>query len=65
MFSCGFCRFSRKVCKVEELYYKDTGGEEWELFGEGKKQITGIPINEIGVHLEGGINLEKTKKMVI
>lgn len=43
--------------KVEELYYKDTGDEEWELFGEGTKQITGIPMHEIGIHLEGGINL--------
>jgi DNA repair protein RadD len=43
--------------KVEELYYKDTGNEEWELFGEGTKQITGIPMHEIGIHLEGGINL--------
>ena len=43
--------------KVEELYYKDTGDEEWELFGENKKQITGIPMHEIGIHLEGGINL--------
>lgn len=45
--------------KVEELYYKDTGNEEWELFGEGTKQITGIPMHEIGVHLEGGINLSE------
>ena len=45
--------------KVEELYYKDTGNEEWELFGEGTKQITGIPMHEIGIHLEGGINLSE------
>ena len=50
-----------KFGKVEELYYKDTGGEEWELFGEGKKQITGIPMHEIGIHLEGGINLAEKK----
>jgi len=49
--------------KVEELYYKDTGNEDWELFGEGTKQITGIPMHEIGIHLEGGINLaEKTNE---
>jgi len=49
--------------KVEELYYKDTGDEDWELFGEGTKQITGIPMHEIGIHLEGGINLaEKTNE---
>ena len=53
-----------KFGKVEELYYKDTSGnEDWELFGEGKKQITGIPMHEIGIHLEGGINLaEKTNE---
>ena len=50
-----------KFGKVEELYYKDTGGEEWELFGEGKKQLTGIPMHEIGIHLEGGINLAEKK----
>ena len=50
-----------KFGKVEELYYKDTGGEEWELFGEGKKQITGIPMHEIGIHLEGGVNLAEKK----
>lgn len=47
--------------KVEELYYKDTGDEDWELFGEGKKQITGIPMHEIGIHLEGGINLAEKR----
>jgi len=31
------------------------------LFGEGKKQITGIPMHEIGIHLEGGINLAEKK----
>ena len=36
-----------------------------ELFGEGKKQITGIPIIEIGIHLEGGKSMKKQTKMVI
>lgn len=43
--------------KVEELYYVDTGSEEWELYGDGKKQITGIPMHEIGLHLEDGTDL--------
>lgn len=42
--------------KVEELYYKEENGE-WQLFGEGKKQITGIPMHEIGLYLEGGVDL--------
>jgi len=50
-----------KFGKVEELYYKQDGNENWELFGEGKKQITGIPMHEIGVHLEGGINLAEKR----
>ena len=48
-----------KFGKVEELYYKQDGKENWELYGEGKKQITGIPMHEIGIHLEGGINLSE------
>lgn len=52
-----------KFGKVEALYYKQDGEENWELYGENKKQITGIPMHEIGVHLEGGINLaEKTNE---
>jgi DNA repair protein RadD len=47
--------------KVEALYYKQDGEENWELYGEGKKQITGIPMHEIGIHLEGGINLAEKK----
>jgi len=50
-----------KFGKVEELYYKQDGDENWELYGENKKQITGIPMHEIGVHLEGGINLSEKK----
>ena len=48
-----------KFGKVEELYYKQDGEENWELYGENKKQITGIPMHEIGIHLEGGINLSE------
>ena len=48
-----------KFGKVEALYYKQDGNENWELYGENKKQITGIPIHEIGIHLEGGINLSE------
>jgi hypothetical protein len=47
--------------KVEELYYKQDGKENWELYGENKKQITGIPMHEIGIHLEGGVNLSEKK----
>jgi DNA repair protein RadD len=42
--------------KVEELYFSEID-ENWELYGSGKKQITGIPIHEIGLHLEGGKDL--------
>ena len=48
-----------KFGKVEALYYKQDGNENWELYGENKKQITGIPMHEIGIHLEGGINLSE------
>jgi DNA repair protein RadD len=48
-----------KFGKVEALYYKQDGDENWELYGENKKQITGIPMHEIGIHLEGGINLSE------
>ena len=48
-----------KFGKVEALYYKQDGEENWELYGENKKQITGIPMHEIGIHLDGGINLSE------
>ena len=41
-----------KFGRVEDLYYKFVDGE-WRLYGEEKKLITGIPINEIGLHIEG------------
>jgi len=50
-----------KFGKVEALYYKQDGEENWELYGENKKQITGIPMHEIGIHLEGGINLSEKR----
>jgi DNA repair protein RadD len=43
--------------RVEDLYYKEDEDGTWELYGENKKKITGIPIHEIGLHLEGGVNL--------
>ena len=43
--------------RVEDLYYKEDDDGTWELYGENKKKITGIPIHEIGLHLEGGVNL--------
>jgi len=41
-----------KFGRVEDLYFKFVDGE-WKLFGEDSKLITGIPINEIGLHIEG------------
>ena len=41
-----------KFGKVEELYFKEENNR-WELFGEEKKLLTGIPIREIGLHIEG------------
>lgn len=38
--------------KVEELYFKEDE-KKWKLFGEDKKLLTGIPMNEIGLHIEG------------
>ena len=47
--------------KVEDLYYKEDDEGTWELYGENKKKITGIPIHEIGLHLEGGVNLAEQR----
>ncbi len=47
--------------KVEDLYYKEDEEGTWELYGENKKKITGIPIHEIGLHLEGGVNLAEQR----
>ena len=48
----------KRFGKVEDLYFKEEN-DQWELFGSGKKRITGIPMHEIGLHLEGGIDLGK------
>jgi DNA repair protein RadD len=41
-----------KFGKVEDLYFKEEGGI-WKLYGEEKKLLTGIPLKEIGLHIEG------------
>jgi DNA repair protein RadD len=56
-----FVGSTERFGKVEELYYKQDGKENWELYGENKKLLTGIPMHEIGIHLEGGINLSEKK----
>ena len=38
--------------KVEELYFKKEK-ETWKLYGEDKKLLTGIPLDEVGLHIEG------------
>lgn len=45
--------------KVEDLYYKEDSNENWQLYGDGGKLITGIPIHEIGFYLEDGTDLTK------
>ena len=41
-----------KFGRVEDLYFKFVDNE-WKLYGEERKLITGIPINEIGLWIEG------------
>jgi DNA repair protein RadD len=41
-----------KFGKVEDLYFK-YDAPQWKLYGEGKKLLTGIPLHEIGLHIEG------------
>jgi superfamily II DNA/RNA helicase len=41
-----------KFGKVEDIYFKDEG-TMWKMYGEDKKLLTGIPISEIGLHIEG------------
>ena len=41
-----------KFGKVEDLYFKKDG-LLWKLYGEEKKLLTGIPLSEIGLHIEG------------
>jgi len=38
--------------KVEDIYFKEID-KRWEMYGEGKKLLTNIPIKEIGLHIEG------------
>lgn len=48
----------KRFGKVEDLYFSLTkdekGNENWQLYGEGTKQITGLPMHEIGLILEDG-----------
>jgi len=41
-----------KFGKVEDLYFKYEQ-PMWKLYGEGNKLLTGIPLHEIGLHIEG------------
>jgi DNA repair protein RadD len=41
-----------KFGKIEDLIFKKTDSG-WKLYGEGKKQITDIPIPQIGLYIEG------------
>jgi DNA repair protein RadD len=41
-----------KFGKVEDIYFKEEKGI-WKMYGEGKKLLTGIPLKEIGLHIEG------------
>jgi DNA repair protein RadD len=41
-----------KFGKVEDLYFKYET-PLWKLYGEGHKLLTGIPLSEIGLHIEG------------
>ena len=44
-----------KFGKVEELYYKQEDAI-WKLYGEGQKLLSGVPLHEIGLHIEGKPN---------
>jgi hypothetical protein len=37
---------------VEDIYFKEEKGR-WSMYGEDKKLLTGIPLSEIGLHIEG------------
>lgn len=41
-----------KFGKVEDLYFKYET-PMWKLYGETQKLLTGIPLSEIGLHIEG------------
>ena len=42
-----------KFGKVEDIYFKEEDNGMWQMYGEDKKLLTGIPISEIGLHIEG------------
>src|SRR5210317_357358 len=42
-----------KFGRVEDIYFKEKKNGMWQMYGEGKKLLTGIPIKEIGLHIEG------------
>lgn len=53
-----------KFGRIEELYFKKDGNN-WKLYGEGGKLLTGIPMHEIGDHTEEkDIALEIGKKII-
>ena len=56
-----FVGSTQRFGKVEDLYYAETEDGKWELFGSGKKQITGVPMHKIGLILEGGEDLTEIK----
>jgi DNA repair protein RadD len=41
-----------KFGKVEDLYF-NTRDNQWQLFGEGGKLLTGIPLHHIGNYIDG------------
>ena len=41
-----------KFGKVEDIYFKDEG-TMWKMYGEDTKLLTGSPIQEIRLHIEG------------
>jgi len=52
-----FVNSVKKFGVVEKLYFKEIN-DNWELYGEGGRQLTGVPMHEIGLHFENGINLK-------
>jgi DNA repair protein RadD len=54
-----FVGSTQRFGKVEDLYFAETENGKWEMFGGGNKQITGLPMQKIGLILEGGIDLSK------
>jgi DNA repair protein RadD len=50
-----------KFGKVEDLYFKYET-PLWKLYGENKKLLTGIPLHEIGLHIEGEKPIHETEE---